>query len=255
MSFIIFRANRLLNLAFKSNFNHCRSLPSRVFFFLLIFVFFRPTEAQQSLFNAFSGDRTLEGKHFFQAQSNIIHGNAVLNNTYNYGLSPSWEIGANLFDVPLSKIDDLYQDEEFLLNGQYFLKVLPFLQLSVGAQSGFVSTAQNEKKYAQLLFVNSKWTHIETGARVVLGLLKGNNNFLHSNAPLLQLGLEYPIFKERLHFVTDYISGKTENSVGVIGFTTFMTKHWALSLGYQHPADSRRNSEGVVIEMTYSENE
>lgn len=197
-----------------------------------------------------SADKTALGKHFFQAQTNVTHGEAILNNTYDYGIAEHWELGANWFDIPLSSISDLSQDEEVLVNIQYFRKLSSVLQLSLGTQTGIVSTQQNDIKFAQLFFLNSQW-QLPGHIRAVFGLLKGSPHFMHSDSIIFQLGVEVPIIHEQLHFVSDYISGKTENSVGVMGFAYFLNPEWTLSAGFQYPAENNGRPAGIVLELTY----
>lgn len=169
---------------------------------------------------------------------------------YDYGISEHWELGANWFDVPLSSISDLAQDEEVLINIQYFRKITSTLQLSFGSQMGIVSNQQNDLELAQLFFLNSQW-QLAHRIRAVVGVLKGNNHFMHSDGVTFQVGVEVPIIHEQLHFVSDYISGKTENSVGVVGFAYFLAPSWTLSAGLQYPAEDNGRSTGSVFELTY----
>ncbi|MBY0386089.1 hypothetical protein K2X05_13100 [bacterium] len=219
---------------------------------MVLWLFPISVHAQQSFFNAFSSDRTQTHNHFYQAQTNISNHNMILNNTYDYGINDSLELGLNWFDIPVSSISGFQSDEEVLFNAQYFYQANSTLQLSVGAQMGLVHDSNFRDRYGQLIYVNSKWLFSDLKTKFVAGILKGNNYYLNSPGVLFQLGLETAILEKKLYFVTDYISGKTENSVGVIGFSYFLNHSLILSLGYQYPSYKSDNSYGAVMELTYN---
>lgn len=208
--------------------------------------------AQQSFFNAFSGDRTQEGAHFVQLQANLDAQSSNLNNTYSYGLTKNFEIGLNWFDLPLHADSRQFrQDQEALVNAQYFYDLKDWWQVSAGIQAGR-SHLRSRGKYAQLLYVNSKWENEEHGVKAVLGVLKGNNNYLEREEVIVQMGLEVPIIRNKVHFVSDYLTGTTENSVGVSGFVLPINEEVSLSLGYQYPSANSKNAHAFVFEFTYA---
>lgn len=172
-----------------------------------------------------------------------------MSNTYDYGLNDFFEIGINWFDVPLTAKESP-SDKEFFANIQGFYGVTDYLQVSGGLLAGAVTGHDSKVRYGQLLFVNSQWREPRTHSKFVFGLLMGNNNYL-SDHLVFQTGVEIPLWHERLNFVADYISGKTENSVGVVGISYFVTPHWPLSLGYQYPSENNGHSNGIVFEITF----
>ncbi|MCB9073426.1 MAG: hypothetical protein H6623_07370 [Bdellovibrionaceae bacterium] len=219
-----------------------------------LFLFPYAAFGQQSLFNALSGDRTNTGKHFFQMQTNAVKRNQVItNNTYDYGLSDNVEIGVNWFDIPLIIPDNTINDQEIMANAQYFYQENDWLQFSAGLQSGFVKDMHGTLSYGQVLFINSKWLITSKKIKFVFGLLKGNNHYLSSTLPIVQTGVEWPIINEKIHFIADYISGSTENSVGVIGAAFFVTQEFIISFGYQYPSYHSNNPTAFVIEITWVE--
>jgi len=65
-------------------------------------------------------------------------------------------------------------------------------------------------------------------------------------------GIEYPLWREHLSFVANFISGTNSVSVAVIGgqWTLSEKKGWQVSFGAQLPNPGSSNDYGAVFELT-----
>jgi hypothetical protein len=123
---------------------------------------------------------------------------------------------------------------------------------------GFNSALKN----GLYLFSNLVYDQEESGTKFVSGLYytsdsyfgpETRNFFDNSNVnPLgIQIGLEQNLWKEKLVFQADFISGKHSLGELVIGGAYFLTKNWVLSAGYQIPTFQSKSVNALVFELTF----
>lgn len=218
--------------------------------------------AQQNLFNVPNGDITKPGNLFFQEQFNFARKVGSSNSTFDFGLGRGWEIGFNVLDVNLydrtPALDTLGGQQvnpDVLFNLQKGYEITGFWDVSAGAQLG-VNPARDRP---DIRFQEFVWglTSLEVPNQKRFG--KYYVGVYHSNVAYAgpgrragyMLGMEVPILPERFSFQADYISGRRDISVGVIGGVYSFKSGWQLSLGWQVPAPRSGNPHGVVVELTF----
>jgi hypothetical protein len=219
---------------------------------LLILLFFSTKlHAQQSLFNAPSGQITKVGEHFGQEQVNFTRGfRGVSNFTYDYGLAENFEVGFNVLGVSTLKRDHGSETLDVMSNAQYFYKISDQTQISLGVQLGISYNDQ----FAYYTFINLRQNLPFSEAYIVVGAFLANDKYLEYGQGNWHIGTEIPLIDHQLHFIGDYLNGDTSISVGVIGLGYFANKDWMISLGAQFPSirSAHTNDTGAVMEITYN---
>jgi hypothetical protein len=239
-------------------------------FFALFSLWIETCTAQQNLFNIPSGSITPRRELFYQHQVNFYSINRVASKQHVVvGLGEGWEVGFNLVNLSL----DFRRPEGRLLlrndlrNGsslkpkvhataQKQWTLSESIRASLGTQNGFNMFADPERTYYAFfhygLFVWSPRKH----TNIVAGTYHGSRSYLgNGNDTGFMLGFEYPL-SERFLLMGDFISGRNQESVGVLGFNWYATPRFQICLGGILPSPGSRNEGGVVLEinlLTYTE--
>jgi hypothetical protein len=219
--------------------------------FLLILFISSKLHAQQSLFNAPSGQMTKAGEHFAQEQVNFTRGfRGVSNFTYDYGLAENIEVGFNVLGISTLKKHNGSENLDVMTNAQYFLKVSNDTQISLGVQLGISYNDQ----FAYYTFINLRQNFGHSDGYFVVGAFIANDKYLEYGQGNWHIGTEIPLIEDHLHLIADYLNGDTSISVGVVGLGYFVSKDWMVSLGAQFPSfrSAHTNDTGGVIEITYN---
>jgi hypothetical protein len=220
---------------------------------LFLFILSQLLHAQQNLFNIPSGEITSEHDTFYQHQVNFYEGSGIKSKQHLvYGLGSGYEIGANIVDVSVShfsQVNDRYRPVGvFTLQKGWHVVDNVFFNLGTQLGSTYKARTHDESltglNYA--LFIYRFTGH----SRVVIGGYQAlNDTFLRGpNALGLLLGYEYFLTK-RFGLMGDFISGKTDSSVSVVGFIFSMTKYLQLCAGVLLPNEDSTSRPGVVIEL------
>lgn len=223
-------------------------------------VFCQTGLAQQNLFNVPSGTVTRKDEVFLQEQMNLGRFGES-NTTIDYGLGNDWEMGLNIFKVNLypgnvNPLPGESNEDAFMFNLQKGFRPFETLIFEIGTQQGISANNGTQKvDYLNFTWSVARWAPEESRfeGTLVSGVYYGNTNYLGvGNEFGWMVGLEYPLWREDLSFVADFISGTNSASVAVIGgqWTISEKKGWQISLGAQLPSPSSGNDYGAVFELT-----
>lgn len=215
--------------------------------------------AQQNLFNVPSGEVTAAERVFFQNQFNI---NRLIqsNSTVNYGLGRGFELGLNVFDVPLynpnlhaSGLSEEIQTPDFLVNGLKSFEITDRLHFGVGAQFGLTSPVfDNAVRPVNFTYGIGSFELPEERGKLYAGLYYANQAYRGRGDPVgIMLGCDIPILPKKVHFMADFLSGRSDISVAVIGGVFYIPGGLQISVGGQLPGPGTNNGYGAVIELTY----
>ncbi len=221
--------------------------------------------AQQSFFNVPSSDITPKYKLFFQQQTSLYKDGIQSNTTFSYGLGHNWEVGVNALGVSYENGDGfVFNDYSkpysplLAVNGQK--KVVFSDKFSVG--TGFQGGVNRMGKGGAYLYSNAVYLNEHTHTKLVGGLYTSTDgyfgsetrNWIYDHALTyvgLQAGIEQNIWKERLVFQTDYISGEHALGQIVFGGAYYVSKKWVVSSGLQLATFRSKALDELVFELTY----
>lgn len=212
--------------------------------------------AQQNLFNVPVPAVAAEDKIFFQQQLNVGTVGSS-NTTLDYGLGNNFEIGMNVFNVPLyPAVVPLMPGDAarngVLINMQKVFEPSDSWEIGIGMQEGVSATTSSQKTE----YMGFEWAVIEYDTRndrgrYLAGVYLGNRMYTGSgNGVGWMLGCEYPLIPEKVHLLADWIGGTNQISVAVIGAVVEFPRHWQLSAGAQLPSPGSHNAYGLVFELT-----
>lgn len=222
---------------------------------------------QQNFFNVPSSDITLKNKFFIQKQINILEKGLQSNTTISYGLGKKYEIGFNLLDlyfvdkkIVFNNISKPYTPI-IAFNLQKLLLIKEKIKISFGSQIG----TSKMKNLCLYIYSNNVNYFKKYKTKLVTGLYYTNNDFWGSESRNIseqklfkkigiQLGLEQNIWKEKVLFQADLISGKHKLGQTVIGGAYCFKNGIILSGGYQLPLFKSLSEKAIVLELTYIPN-
>lgn len=242
---------------------------------ILVFLFslcsFVPIYSQQSYFNVPSTDRTPKGTFFFQEQLSIDADEVISNTTFDWGITHNWEAGFNIaqinfdpnFNFRRAPESTLSQDQIFpliTLNSQYFYQINPHNQLAIAGVWGY-SPVHHFKinNQAGFFFLNEKYCP-NPDFKLTVGVNTGNIHYSGLGTWMdgtpknfafgYQIGAEINLYKEKLFFVGDHISGRNSLGYSTAGFALKIPNHWILSFGALIANPNSGNANGLVLEFT-----
>lgn len=218
---------------------------------LLVFLFPSLCTAQQNLFNVPSAEIADEGDVFFQQQFNFTNV-AASNSTIDYGLGHNLEVGANvLVDSDVARDGSDATNPDLLGNLQKAFDINDTYKVSLGTQTGISPNFRSgSSKLSEFSYLMNAF-NFEKYGKFYLGGYLANKTYGSGTSPGGALvGLDYPLFPEKLNIVADLITGRGKMSVGVVGMCARLTSNWQLSLGAQVPAPASHNNAGIVLELT-----
>jgi hypothetical protein len=227
---------------------------------LALFFFFNFAEAQQNFFNVPNSEITTQGHSFFQEQINVNSGTTSFNSTYDYGLAHEWEAGINVFGMNYdskswTKQENFYDrsaplDPNLMLNTQRGFLLSEHIHAGIGAQAGSSFNFAKKSQLPQYYYGNLEFKAYNSELLLVAGVFHANQAYQGDGHGWLQLGLEFPIIEEKLHFIGDFFNGNTSISQSVLGLCYFPSHNYALSAGYQIPNPGTVSPHQVVLEFT-----
>jgi hypothetical protein len=221
--------------------------------------------AQQNFFNVPSSDITKAHGVFFQQQANVLSDGVQSNTTLTYGLGSNLEVGVNFLGVALNNREKLIFNDTVkpysplaALNVQKKIPCSEQVSFGIGGQFGLDRLA----KGGAYVYANSIVLLPRTGTKVVMGLYTSSDGFFGKETRNvvetetlrtvgIQSGVEQRIWRDKLTFQADFISGKHSLGQLVVGAAFSVTKNWVISSGYQIPTFNSLARNGVVLELTY----
>lgn len=165
-------------------------------------------------------------------------------------------MGANV-DRQVSALTHNYQlngeplAPSFLLNTQKGFMLDDRLHLAFGGQGGSSLDFRRNQRLPYYVFSNLEFRAYNSEFLFVVGAFNANSAYQGQGHGWLQVGLEFPIIEEKLHFVGDYFNGTTSISQGVVGLCYFPIQYYALSSGYQFPSPHAPVGHSIVVEFTF----
>jgi hypothetical protein len=234
-----------------------------LFVFLLISTW--PVLAQQNFFNVPSSDITPAKKIFFQQQINVVPSALQSGTTLCYGLGKNYEVGVNFIGLTYEHEKNLFPTSSvapfapfFVFNAQKKFEINESFSVGNGGQFGFTSN-MNHGIY---LYSNGIYKIEKLGTKIVTGLYyttdgyfgAESRNFFENDTFRkigLQAGIEQNLWKEKLLFQADFISGKHALGELVLGGAYFISEHWILSAGLQIPTFQSKSTNAFVFELTF----
>lgn len=219
-------------------------------------------DAQQNLFNVPSGQITKRGELFFQQQFNFAGGVGTSNTTVDVGVGRGWEVGFNFLDLQMyqprdsgASIGPQQVNPDLLVNLQKGFEVADFWNVGVGTQIG----GNPSRRTRDTRFLNFTWVinqfevpEREEFGKWYVGAYSANKAYAGPGDSVgFLLGAEVPIVRDKLSFQFDWVGGRNDLGVAVVGGVYTFPSGWQLSLGAQLPAPRSDNPYGVVLEFTY----
>lgn len=220
----------------------------------------KETAGQQNLFNIPSGDVTLKNKVFYQHQLNVYRSKLESKAHFVYGLGKGWDAGVNLVGKGFYFSPEwraLYNSNS--AEGALYPILLGTLQkqfvvtkkfrLNLGVQAGPNLTRRLENKRLNYFLYGLGVYHFGEGSRIVTGVYHGNRMYLGTgNTTGIVGGYEIKLHK-RLYLMGDWISGRNDASVAVIGSMYNVAKRVQLCAGWQVPNPGTLKPPGLVLEV------
>lgn len=231
--------------------------------FSLCFLFWllaRTALAQQNLFNIPSGDITPKNKVFYQHQLNGYRDKVESKGHFVYGLGRGWDVGVNLVGKAASFAPEwrlLHND--LPRQGALFPVLMGTLQkqwllgrrtfLNVGTQAGVNLSRRLDRKTLNY-FNYGLVTHVfAPGRRVIAGGYLSNPAFVgEGNRGGILVGYEWKL-TEKWYLMGDWLSGRNDTGVGVIGAMYWPTKRLQFCAGALLPNPNTPKPMGVVFEL------
>jgi hypothetical protein len=160
----------------------------------------------------------------------------------------------NLYEIGSSDPFARHQvNPDLLLNAQKeFNLIEERWNFSIGTQMGLnPARYSRDVRYQAFTWAINEVVLPEDRAKLYAGIYYANLAYAGPGGNIGGLfGVEIPVIKDKFHFQADYITGRSDISVGVIGGVFMLPYHTQLSIGAQVPAFRSHNPYGVVIEFT-----
>lgn len=219
-----------------------------------------PLVAQQNLFNIPSGDITPKNKVFYQHQINLYSRFFESKGHFVYGLGRGWDAGANLVGTGARWTGDwqlLHNDNRqygavypvVLLTLQKQFVLNKRLNINVGTQAGTnLSRFVDRKTFAQFTYGIASY-QVAPGRRLLAGPYVTNTALVGpGNQAGLMLGYEWKL-TDQWYLMGDWLSGRNEAGVGVIGAMFWPGKHIQFCGGLLLANPNTPKPNGFVLEL------
>ena len=229
---------------------------------IVLFLLFAPAAfCQQNLFNMPSGEITRKGRVFYQHQLNVHERYLESKGHFVYGLGKGFEAGVNVvgkgfFFTPQWR--DFYGDNPdrpsfypfIMATTQKGFRVTDYLDLNIGFQIGAnVSRRVRRNQDPAIFGFGLAVWHFAKGSRLVGGFYQSNQMFVGTgNSRGVLLGYEYKLSK-RWYLMGDWISGRNDAAVAVIGGMFNVSKRIQFCSGLLVPNPNTPKPLGVVLEL------
>lgn len=219
-----------------------------------------PLFAQQNLFNIPSGDITPKNKVFYQHQINLYSSKFESKSHFVYGLGKGWDVGVNLVGTgAMFRPDWKLLQNDVRSQGAVYPVVLATLQkqfvlsdrinINVGTQAGTNLTHFADRKtFAQFTYGLASY-HFGPGRRVVAGPYVTNSALVGpGNHAGVMMGYEWKL-TDKWYLMGDWLSGRNDTGVGVLGAMFWPGKHVQLCGGLLLANPNTPKPNGFVLEV------
>lgn len=232
----------------------------RLFLFSVALLACVCASAQQNLFNIPSGDITQKKKLFYQHQLNVYRNKLESKAHLVYGLGKGWDAGINLVGKGFyftPRWRGLYNDNPakgavypiLMATGQKQFVVSKHININAGVQAGYNLSNRLENKVLNHFFYGIGSYHFGKGSRGVAGVYHGNRMFLgEGNTAGVLAGYEIKLSK-RWYLMGDWVSGRNDGAVAVIGGMFNASKRVQLCAGWLLPNPGTPRPQGIVLEV------
>ncbi|OSZ82006.1 hypothetical protein CAP35_01680 [Chitinophagaceae bacterium IBVUCB1] len=229
---------------------------------LLLLSGFTTGFAQQNLFNIPSADITPKNKFFYQHQLNVYSKKVESKSHLVYGLGDGWDAGMNLvgkgaYFTP--EWNGLYNSDAGqgalypVLMGtlQKQVPVFKKLNLNVGTQMGVnLSNKVYNKKINYFNYALASY-QLGEGRRLIAGGYFSNRMFTGTgNVAGALVGFEYKLTKH-WYLMGDWVSGRNDAGVGVLGAMYVLSKRIQLCGGYAIANPNTPKPNAIVFELNW----
>lgn len=231
------------------------------YFITLLFLLTGVVYGQQNLFNIPSGDITEKGKVFYQHQLNVYSDKLESKGHFVYGLGKGWDAGLNLVGKGFYFSPDwriLHNDNptkgalypNLMATIQKQFEVGHHFDVNMGAQLGYnLSRFIKNKEINLFLFGIGVYHFMKGKSKIIGGVYKTNQMFVsQGNTFGVMAGYELKL-SQRFYLVGDWISGRNDASVSVVGGMYNLTRRIQLCAGWQIPNPQALKSSGFVFEL------
>ncbi len=228
---------------------------------LMCLILWVQSMGQQNLFNIPSGDITQHKKSFYQHQLNVYSNKVESKAHYVYGLGKGWDAGLNLvgkgaYFTPTWRL--AYNDNPskgalypiLMATAQKQIHVADNFDINLGTQVGYnLSNRIQNKEVNYLTYGLGVYYFMHKKSRIVAGVYNGNQMYLgQGNTTGIMLGYEIKIAK-KWYLMGDWISGRNDAGVAVIGGMYNLGKRIQVCAGWQVPNPGTPKPMGIVLEL------
>jgi hypothetical protein len=217
--------------------------------------------AQRNFFNVPTSEVAEKGHLFFQ--QNFTYSEKLQSGTtFTYGLGKKFEIGITAREITFSTApreqfitidpDNPEDNPDFLINAQKVFEVSNWLNIGLGTRSGVNAAHSREQvNYAGFTYLNSLFKMPGTDFKLTAGAYYANPVYAGpgTNAGLM-LGAEVPLWKDKINFQGDMLSGNSTLSRVTLGLGFNLPKEWQIALGGQLPMPKSENPYGITLQIS-----
>jgi hypothetical protein len=219
-------------------------------------------KAQPTLWDVQSADTVEPGKYFFQVQSNVteeqIVNGAVITRGFDEGIEVgltihqlTHEFGRNASFMEASPANP-EETADVLLNVQKIFRISNWYSVGIGSRSGVnIPRVTSLLKYAGFTFLNNRVSIPGSEHQFALGAYYANEQYAgDGNNFGLMAGMQLEVIKEKMAFVTDFISGSNALAVINSGFNFSFGEHLQLGVALQLPVPGSNNDTSGIFQLT-----
>jgi hypothetical protein len=215
--------------------------------------------AQRNLIDVPSSEIVEEQKLFLQGQATFSLGKLGTSAIVTYGLGNDLEVGATFHQFVFKKSRGIEinqehpeQNPDFLINAQKGFALTDYLRLGLGTRSGINAAKANEDLiFVNFDYLNGQFTIGESEHKLVVGTYYANTAYAGEGTKFgVMAGADIVLVKERLHLISDFISGTSALSVINTGLQISVGKEWQLTFGGQFPTPGSGNSSAAVLQIS-----
>jgi hypothetical protein len=203
----------------------------------------RPGFAQRNLTDVPTSDIVESGKVFVQEQAVFTKEATNVALTLTYGVGRNFEFGVSVYQLVFYRSDGLVIDPkkpdgnpDFLINAQKGFNLTDHVKLGIGTYSGINAFRSGQ----QLHFVNFNYLNgqlsLSSDNKIVSGVYYANDAYAGEGTNWgAMAGVEVSLVEDKLHLMTDFLSGNTSLSVFNAAIEISLPKEWSIAIGAQFP--------------------
>jgi hypothetical protein len=214
--------------------------------------------AQRNMIEVPSSEIVEKQKIFIQGQAIVSKEELATSAIATYGLGHDLEIGLTLHQFVFKKSKGIEinqetpeQNPDFLINVQKGFTITRNLKLGLGTRSGLNAVKTNDDlSFVNFDYINSQYTFGKSEHKFVAGIYYANTAYAGEGTNFgIMAGVDISL-SEKIHFVSDFISGRNALSVINAGLQVSLPKEWKLTTGAQLPAPGSDNEYGAILQIS-----